>query len=86
MTEFLVRLKGKQEEILNNLVSEGYFNNKSEAIRAGLLELYNKFFDKVTKEEVVLVNKAVEHEMKDIRSGKVKTIPLEELEKKYGLA
>ena len=86
MGEFVVRLKGKQEQIMDDLIKEGYFNTKSEAIRAGLLELYHKYFDGVTREEVELINKAREYEMKDIRSGKVKTIPLEKLEKKYGLA
>ncbi|PIU02860.1 MAG: hypothetical protein COT55_01280 [Candidatus Diapherotrites archaeon CG09_land_8_20_14_0_10_32_12] len=85
MGEFVVRLKGKQEQIMDDLIKEGYFNTKSEAIRAGLLELYHKYFDGVTREEVELINKAREYEMKDIRSGKAKTYTLDEIKQKLGL-
>jgi Arc/MetJ-type ribon-helix-helix transcriptional regulator len=81
MSEFIVRLKGKQDEIIDHLVNEGYFNTKSEVIRAGILELYNKYFDNVTKEEVELVNKAIKAEVKKNRDNKLKTYTLDELEK-----
>lgn len=81
MSEFIVRLKGKQDEIIDNLVNEGYFNTKSEVIRAGILELYNKYFDNVTKEEVELVNKAIKAEIKKNKDNKLKTYTLDELEK-----
>lgn len=85
MSEFIVRLKGKQDEIIDNLVSEGYFNTKSEVIRAGILELYNKYFDNVTKEEVELVNKGIKAEMKKLKESKVKLNSLDEIKKKYGI-
>ncbi len=85
MSEFIIRLKDKQDEIVNSFLSGGYFNTKSEVIRAGLLELYNKYFCNVSKEEVELVKKATEYEMNAIKQKKVKGIPLKVLEKKYGL-
>ena len=41
MTEekLLVRLNGTTAEILRRLVERGYFNTKSEAVRAGILRL-----------------------------------------------
>jgi len=83
MSEFIVRLKGKQDEIIDNLVNEGYFNTKSEVIRAGILELYNKYFDNVTKEEVELVHKATKVEMKKLKDSKTKLSSLDDLKKKY---
>ena len=42
-TELLVRLKGAPEEVLESLVEEGFFGTKSEAIRAGILELGKEY-------------------------------------------
>ena len=42
-TELLVRLKGAPEEVLESLVEEGFFSTKSEAIRAGILELGKEY-------------------------------------------
>jgi len=85
MSEFIVRLKGKQEEILDNLVNAGYYNTKSEVVRAGILELYNKYFENITKEEVKLVNKATKAEMKKIKESKIKLNSLDNIKKKYGI-
>lgn len=85
MSEFIIRLKDKQDEIINSFLIGGYFNTKSEVIRAGLLELYNKYFYDVSKEEVELVKKATKYEISAIKKNKIKGIPLKVLEKKYGL-
>ncbi len=37
--KLLVRLSGTSAEILKELVARGYFNTKSEALRAGILRL-----------------------------------------------
>jgi len=37
--KLLVRLGGRTAEILKELVDRGYFNTKSEALRAGILRL-----------------------------------------------
>lgn len=39
----IFRLNGKHMEVLDGLVEEGYFANKTEAIRGGLLELGTKY-------------------------------------------
>ncbi len=42
-TEILIRLKGIPEEVLDELVKEGFFSTKSEALRAGILELGKEY-------------------------------------------
>ncbi|MFH0906462.1 MAG: hypothetical protein V1824_03940 [archaeon] len=89
MVEFVIRLKGKHEELLNNFINKGYYVTKSEVIRAGLLELANKF--KVqeeyeyepTREEVILVNKGIKKEMEKIKKGKMKVYSHEEFLKRH---
>ncbi len=41
--ESVVRFSGMVDDILNELVSAGYFKTKSEAIRAGVLELGKEY-------------------------------------------
>ncbi len=84
--EFVVRLKGKQESILNDFVNKGYYNTKSETMRAGLLSLAekHKIEDKPSLEEVTLLNKAIKHEMKKIKDGKTKLHSEKEFQKRFG--
>lgn len=65
MAEVLLRLNGVVERILEMLVKKGYYKTKSEAIRAGILELgkeyalitgpayYRRELEKITKERKV---------------------------------
>jgi len=41
--ETIVRLDGIVEDILNELVATGYFKTKTEALRAGILELGKEY-------------------------------------------
>lgn len=41
--ETLVKMSGVPEDILNILVARGYFKTKTEAMRAGILELGKEF-------------------------------------------
>jgi Arc/MetJ-type ribon-helix-helix transcriptional regulator len=41
--ETVVRFEGMVEKILNELVASGYFKTKSEALRAGILELGKEY-------------------------------------------
>lgn len=41
--ETIVRLDGIVEDILNELVQTGYFKTKTEALRAGILELGKEY-------------------------------------------
>jgi len=81
--EFIVRLKGKQAKYLSDFVNQGYYATKSEVVRAGILELAHKHKveGKPSKEEVILVNKAINREMDKVKSGKKKTYTEEEFYK-----
>jgi len=84
--EFMVRLKGKQAKYLSDFIEQGYYTTKSEVVRAGILELAQKHKveeAKPSKEEVILVNRAIAREMDKIKKGKTKTYTLEEVLKKY---
>ena len=43
MADILVRLEGVPEEVLETLIKRGYYKTKSEAVRAGILELGKEF-------------------------------------------
>ena len=43
MANILIRLKGVPEDVLIALIKKGYYKTKSEAIRAGLLELGRQY-------------------------------------------
>lgn len=75
-----VNLGAPYEAFIQRLIERGYAGNQTEAIRQALTA-YERQLD---EEEVRLVHKAVEADMEEIRTGKVKTIPFEELKKKYG--
>lgn len=42
-TQVLVRFRGAPEEVLKSLVKKGYFNTKSEALRAGIIKLGKEY-------------------------------------------
>lgn len=69
------------EAALKKIIERGYAGNQTEAIRQAILA-YERMLE---EEELRLVQKGVEHEMEEIRSGRLKTVTLEELEKKYGI-
>lgn len=76
MDEFIVRLKGKPKEYMDSLLSKGYFSNKNEIVRHGILELANKYDIKddyiYDKEELTKVGKVIERELRDIKKKKSK--------------
>ena len=43
MAEILLRVSGMIEKILEKLVKKGYYKTKSEALRAGILELGKEY-------------------------------------------
>ena len=69
------------EATIKRIIEKGYAGNQTEVIRQAILA-YERMLE---EEELQLVHKAVEFEMEEIRSGRIKTKPLEELEKKYSL-
>jgi len=86
MGELLVRLQGAQEVILDKLVSSGIFKTRSEAIRAGILELGKEFavFKSLQDIEDELVVRKMLKVSDEIKQGKRKVLSEKEVRKKYG--
>lgn len=86
LSETLVRLEGSQEVILDRLSKSGLYKNKSEIIRAGILELgekYKVFKDlKDLEDEIAL--KKMQKISKDVKSKKRKVFSEASVKKKYG--
>ena len=86
MAKTLVRLEGAQELIVEKMTRTGMFKNKSEVIRAGILELgkkhrlYKNF--KELEDELVL-RKMIKID-NEIKQGKRKVWTEEQVKKKYG--
>ncbi|MEK6979626.1 MAG: hypothetical protein AABW86_05365 [Candidatus Micrarchaeota archaeon] len=76
-----VNLGAPYEIIIKRIIERGYAGNQTEVIRQAL-NLYER---EIEEEEVILVNKATDMEMQQIRSGATKTKSIEELKKKYRL-
>ena len=82
--EMVVRMDGAVASILDRLVSDGYFKTKTEALRAGVLQLGREFgFVGLSEDE--LVQRKVEKIMADIKSGKRKTYSFDSVLKERGL-
>ncbi|MFH1224706.1 MAG: hypothetical protein V1676_02790 [Candidatus Diapherotrites archaeon] len=69
------------EAIVNKAIEKGYAGNQTEVIRQALLN-YERQLD---EEEVRLVNRGIELEMREIREGKIKVKSLAKIKKKYRL-
>jgi Arc/MetJ-type ribon-helix-helix transcriptional regulator len=67
--------------IIDKIIEKGYSASQTEAIRQALIA----YDQKLEEEEVRLVNKGIESEMKDIRSGKAKLYTHAEIKKRYNL-
>ncbi len=81
--QILVRLDGAVAQILNRLLELGYYKTKSEALRAGLLELGKEHLSPEREAELV-VRKMRQMRREERRAG-TKLIPLEDVLKEYGL-
>ena len=86
MGETLVRFEGAQEIILDKLTKLGIFKTKSEAIRAGIIELGKEYsvFKSVRDIEDELVVRKMEKIWKETKQGKRKIFTEEQVKKKYG--
>jgi Arc/MetJ-type ribon-helix-helix transcriptional regulator len=78
--EVMVRLDRAVEDVVERLVDYGYFKTRTEAIRAGLLGLGKEYGVLPTPQELEdeLAVRKMQKIDGEIRSGKVKPIPLEE--------
>lgn len=86
MGETVVRFTGAAEIILEKLVALGYYQTKTEALRAGVMQLGKEY-------EVSTGAKQIEDELAirkmqkvnaEIDAGKRKVIPLDAVLEKYG--
>lgn len=78
----VVRMDGMVESVLNKLVKKGYYKTKTEALRAGVLEL-GKEYALFGNEDYLMSQKLAQLERQAL-AGKLKFTPLEEILKKYG--
>lgn len=85
--ETLIKLEGVPEDVLNILVSKGYFKTKTEAIRAGILELGKEYQVLKSPEELELelVALRIKEQSEEIKAKGLKFEAHEEVKKKYGL-
>ena len=74
-----VNLGPPYETAIKKIIEKGYAGNQTEVIRQAI----NAHERMLEEEELYLVHTAVELEMEEIKSGKIKTISLDNLEKKY---
>jgi Arc/MetJ-type ribon-helix-helix transcriptional regulator len=76
-----VNLGVPYESIIDKIIEKEYAGNQTEVIRQALL-LYERMIE---EEEVKLVNKGIEFEMQEIKSGKLKTKSFKDIKEKYKL-
>jgi Arc/MetJ-type ribon-helix-helix transcriptional regulator len=79
--EMNVNLGTPYESLMQRLIERGYAGNQTEVIRQALLLLERE----IEEEEALLVHKAVEIEMAQIRAGKAKTHSFNKVLKEAGL-
>jgi Arc/MetJ-type ribon-helix-helix transcriptional regulator len=84
-----VNFRGYLSEIVDEAIARGIVQTKTEALRAGLLELADKYGlgkkqqdDEEDEREVIAEMDRIE---RGIRSGKVRTYTQKEFEKRVGL-
>ncbi|MFH1106387.1 MAG: hypothetical protein V1787_00675 [Candidatus Micrarchaeota archaeon] len=83
--ETVVRFVGVPEFVLDKLVSMGYFATKTEALRAGVLELGKeyKILGEAGKMEEELVARKLEREEKELKRSGGKYLSEKEALSKY---
>lgn len=79
-----MRLEGAVAVILEELVKQGFYKTKSDAIRAGILELGKEYIPK-SELEARLVSAKIKRIELQIKKGKVKLVPLKDMAKKVGV-
>tara|TARA_Y100000310_G_scaffold345828_1_gene470714 strand:+ start:7482 stop:7748 length:267 start_codon:yes stop_codon:yes gene_type:complete len=86
MADTLVRLEGAQEVIVDRLTKTGVYKNRSEVIRAGVLELGEKYkvFKNLRDIEDELAVKKMNKIWKEVKQGKRKILSEQDVKKKYG--
>ncbi len=70
-----INLGAPYEAAIKGIIEKGYAGNQTEVIRQAILA-YERMIE---EEELTLVHKAVEIEMRELESGKVKTHSFQEV-------
>ncbi len=83
----LVKMQGMPEIVLTTLLKKGYYKTKTEAIRAGVLSLGEKYkvLEELHEQELNLVALKIKHEEQKMKQKNKKLLSEEEVKKKYGL-
>ena len=74
-----VNIGAPYESVIKKIIEDGYAGNQTEVIRQALLA----YARELEEEEARLVNKGIELEMQEIKSGELKTKTLEQIKRKY---
>jgi len=87
MAANLVRFEDAQELIIDKLTSLGIFKTRSEAIRAGILELGKSYgvFKNARELEDELAVRKMSKISKELKTGKRKLLTEDEVKRKYAL-
>ena len=87
MSNLLVRFEPAQELVLNKLTKIGIYKTRSEAIRAGIMQLGKEYslFRNANDLEEELVAKKMLKIQKEVSEGKRKVFSESEVKKKYKL-
>ena len=81
--QVITRIEGASARILRKLVKSKYYSTKSEAMRAGIIELGKKWNVNSEEEEEFVVSK-MQKMQSEIKSGRKRVIPLREVAKEAG--
>ena len=86
MVETVVKFGGVTEYVLERLVDMGYFQTKTEALRAGVLELGKEYHLLENPQDIedALVVEKMKKVSKQIKDGKMKTYTHDEVLKELG--
>lgn len=71
-----IDLGAPYEAAIRGIIEKGYAGTQTEAIRQAILA-----YERMIEEELTLVHTAVEMEMSEMHSGKVKTHSLQDIKK-----
>ncbi|MDP2666493.1 MAG: hypothetical protein Q8P05_03265 [Candidatus Diapherotrites archaeon] len=84
--ETLVKMSGVPEDILTLLIAKGYFKTKTEALRAGVLELGKEYhlLDDPKELELELVAFKMKLEDEEMKNKGMQFETEENVKKKYG--
>ena len=84
--ETLVKMDGIPEDVLNVLISKGYFKTKTEAFRAGILRLGSEYRILKSPEalELNLAALRISEQEAEMKAKGKKYLSEKEVKKKYG--